>query len=142
MTLTKTELSCYQSSQGKDTCIIFFTCESSLTHLNVHLIFAMSVQSVLGPDETDSEDDEDDEVGDDARSQHDGDSDFEGAEPPAAPAQDDESPAQEAEEAPSNTNNVEEDGHINAGGTDYRQPCRSSVPLGQAPRMRSFVPTS
>ena len=73
---------------------------------------AMSVKSMLDPDETYSENDEDDEVGED----------YEDAEPRLAPAQDDEHLVQEGEEAPSNTNNAEEDGHINAVGIDYRQP--------------------
>ena len=72
----------------------------------------MPVQSMLDPDEADSENGEDDEV----------DEDYEDTEPRPAPAQDDEPPAQEGQKAPSNTNNAEEDGHINAVGIDYRQP--------------------
>ena len=79
----------------------------------------MSVEELFGPDETDSENDEEDD--NDVPSEHDDDSDFgDEAPPPAAPAQDD--PAQEAQQAPSHQNNVEEDGHINAEGVDYRQP--------------------
>ena len=40
--------------------------------------------------------------------------------PPTAPAGDD--PAPQPQQAPSNQNNAEEDGHINAEGVDYRQP--------------------
>ena len=80
----------------------------------------MSVEELFGPDETNSENDEEDN--NDVPSEHDDDSDFEGQEPPTAPARDDQRPAQEDQEAPFNTNNVEEDGHVNADGVDYRQP--------------------
>ena len=80
----------------------------------------MSIEELFGPDETDSEKDEEDD--NDVPSKHDDDSDIEGQEPPTAPARDDQRPAQENQEAPFNTNNVEEDGHVNADGVDYRQP--------------------
>ena len=88
----------------------------------------MPVQSMLDPDEADSENGEDDEV----------DEDYEDAEPRPAPAQeDDEPPAQEGQKAPSNTNNAEEDGHINAvESTTANLACRSLVPRGKAPRTR------
>ena len=80
----------------------------------------MSVEELFGPDEADSENGEEND--NDVPSEHDDDSEFEGQEPPTAPARDDQRPAQEDQEAPFNTNNVEEDGHVNADGVDYRQP--------------------
>ena len=78
----------------------------------------MSVEDLFGPDETDSEADDEDE--NDVPSQRDNGSNFEDEEPPTAPAGSD--PAPKPQQAPSNQNNAEEDGHINAEGVDYRQP--------------------
>ena len=78
----------------------------------------MSVEDVFGPDETDSENDDEDEI--DVPSENDNDSDFEDGQPPTSPAGSDHEP--QPEQTPTNENNAEEDGHINAEGVDYRQP--------------------
>ena len=71
--------------------------------------FVMSIEELFGPDEADSE--ADDEVENDVTSEHDDDSDFEDGQPPTSPAGSDHAP--QPEQAPTNENNAEEDGHIN-----------------------------
>ena len=80
----------------------------------------MSFEDVFGPDEADSEADDEDE--NDVPARRDDDSDFEDGEPPTSPAGRDHAPQPQPQQAPTNENNVEEDGHINAEGADYRQP--------------------
>ena len=80
--------------------------------------FARSFEDVFGPDETDSGADDEDE--NDVPARRDDDPDFEDGEPPTSPAGRDHAP--QPEQPPTNENNAEENGHINAEGVDYRQP--------------------
>jgi hypothetical protein len=84
----------------------------------VRRTFVMSIEELFGPEETDSENDDEDEI--DVPSDRDEDSDFEDGQPRTSPAGSDHEP--EPDQTPTNENNVEEDGHINAEGVDYRQP--------------------
>ena len=78
----------------------------------------MSIESLFGPGETDSEADDEDE--NDVPSERDSDSDYEDGQPRTSPAGSDHDP--QTDEPPTNENNVEEDGHMNAENVDYRQP--------------------
>ena len=78
----------------------------------------MSIESLFGPEETDSEADDEDE--NNVPSERDSDSDFEDGKPRTSPAGSDHDP--QPDEPPTNENNAEEDGHINAENVDYRQP--------------------
>ena len=75
----------------------------------------MSIEPLFGPGETDSEADDEDE--NDVPSERDSDSDYEDGQPRTSPAGSDHDP-----QPPTNENNAEEDGHMNAENVDYRQP--------------------
>ena len=79
----------------------------------------MSIEGLFGADETDSEADDEDE--NDVPPERDSDSDLEDGQPRTSPAGSDHEPKPEPE-PPTNENNAEEDGHINAENADYRQP--------------------
>ena len=68
--------------------------------------FVMSIESLFGPEETDSEADDEDE--NDVPSERDSDSDFEDGQPRTSPAGNDHDP--QPDEPPTNENNAEEDG--------------------------------